>query len=136
MMLLIKKDFFPGEVCPLYFFEKYRFSKSEHVHRKVKCAHLVPEPVVGGVDTWCQGQKKSTQKNSETKMHRQMHCTDVVPELAGRRSISLVARSKKLKLSSPQASHARLPSDRLINQSRADNALVIGIAPNSSNLAG
>ena len=65
-----------------------------------------------------------------------MHRTDVVPELAGRRSISLVARSKKLKLSSPRASHARLPSDRLINQSRADNALVIGIVPNSSKLAG
>jgi len=31
-------------------------------------------------------------------MHRQMHRTDVVPELAGRRSMSLVARSKKLKI--------------------------------------
>jgi hypothetical protein len=29
-------------------------------------------------------------------MHRQVHRTDVVPELAGRRSISLVARSKKI----------------------------------------
>jgi hypothetical protein len=29
-------------------------------------------------------------------MHRQVHCTDVVPELAGRRSMSLVARSKKI----------------------------------------
>ena len=28
-------------------------------------------------------------------MHRQVHHTDVVPELAGRQSISLVARSKK-----------------------------------------
>jgi hypothetical protein len=28
-------------------------------------------------------------------MHRQVHRTDVVPELAGRRSINLVARSKK-----------------------------------------
>ena len=65
-----------------------------------------------------------------------MHRTDVVPELARRRSISLVARSKKLKLSSPRAFYARLPSNRLINQSRADNALVIGIVPNSSNLAG
>ena len=43
MVLLIKKDFFPGEVCP-YFSEKYRFLKSKHVHRKVKCVHLVPEP--------------------------------------------------------------------------------------------
>jgi len=34
-------------------------------------------------------------------MHRQMHRTDVVSELAGRRSKSLVARSKKLKLSHP-----------------------------------
>ena len=65
-----------------------------------------------------------------------MHRTDVVPELAGRGSMSLVARSKKLKLSSPRASHARLPSVRLINQSRADNALVVGIVPNSSKLAG
>ena len=65
-----------------------------------------------------------------------MHRTDVVPELAGRRSMSLVARSKKLKLSSPQASHACLPLDRLINQSQADNALVVGIVPNSSKLAG
>jgi hypothetical protein len=29
-------------------------------------------------------------------MHRQVHRTDVVPELAERRSISLVARSKKI----------------------------------------
>jgi hypothetical protein len=29
-------------------------------------------------------------------MHWQVHCTDVVPEVAGRRSISLVARSKKI----------------------------------------
>ena len=50
MVLLIKKDFFPGEVCPLYFSEKYILSKSKHIHRKVKCAHLVPdvdEEVVG-----------------------------------------------------------------------------------------
>jgi len=38
-------------------------------------------------------------------MHRQMHRIDVVPELAGRRSMSLVARPKKLKIipSDPQA---------------------------------
>jgi len=41
---LEKKDFFLDEVCPLYFFEKYRLSKSKHIHRKVKCAHLVSEP--------------------------------------------------------------------------------------------
>jgi hypothetical protein len=29
-------------------------------------------------------------------MHRQVHRTDVVPKLAERRSISLVARSKKI----------------------------------------
>jgi hypothetical protein len=29
-------------------------------------------------------------------MHRQVHRTDVVPELAGRRSMSLVARFKKV----------------------------------------
>ena len=113
MVLLIKKDFFPGEVCPLHFSEKYRFSKSKLVHRKVKCAHLVPEP-------GSRVRKKSTQRNSKTKMHRRMHRTDVVPELAGRRSINLVARSKKLKLSSP----------------RADNALMSGIFLNSSNLVG
>jgi hypothetical protein len=32
-------------------------------------------------------------------MHRQVHRTDVVPELAGRRSMSLVARSKKALIS-------------------------------------
>jgi hypothetical protein len=31
-----------------------------------------------------------------------MHRTDVVPELAGRRSMSLVARSKKLNLPVPE----------------------------------
>jgi len=31
-------------------------------------------------------------------MHHQVHHTDIVPELAGRRSMSLVARSKKLKI--------------------------------------
>jgi len=41
---LEKKDFFIDEVCPLYFFEKYRLSKSKHIHRKVKGAHLVPKP--------------------------------------------------------------------------------------------
>ena len=53
-------------------------------------------------------------------MHRQMHRTDVVPELAGRRSMNLVARSKKLKLSSPRASHTRLvlyQFDELVKQS-------------------
>jgi hypothetical protein len=29
-------------------------------------------------------------------MHRQVHRTDVVPELAGKRSMILVARSKKI----------------------------------------
>jgi len=43
MVLSNKKDFFPGEVCPLYFSEKSGCSKSKHVHRKVKYAHLVPE---------------------------------------------------------------------------------------------
>ena len=93
---LEKKDFFPGEVCPLYFSEKYRLSKSKHIHRKVKCAHLVPEPgsrwrrhVVLG------SKKKNHLKTFGTNMHRYMHRTDVVLELAGRRSISLVARSKK-----------------------------------------
>ena len=44
--------------------------------------------------------KKSPRRNSDTEMHRKMHRTDVVLELAGRRSMSLVARSNKLKLSS------------------------------------
>ena len=42
--------------------------------------------------------KKNPHRNSDTKMHRQVHRTDVVSELAGRRSMSLVARSKKVKL--------------------------------------
>ena len=50
-------------------------------------------------------------------MHRQMHRTDVVPELAGRRSMSLVARSKKLNFTSPRAYHAHLRPKRLIDQS-------------------
>jgi hypothetical protein len=37
-------------------------------------------------------------------MHRQVHRTDVVPELAGRRSMSLVARSKKVLISQLYAS--------------------------------
>jgi hypothetical protein len=37
-------------------------------------------------------------------MHRQVHRTDVVPELAGRRSMSLVARSKKALISQLYAS--------------------------------
>ena len=32
-------------------------------------------------------------------MHHQVHRTDIVPELAGRRSVSLVARSKGEKIS-------------------------------------
>jgi hypothetical protein len=31
----------------------------------------------------------------DTEMHRQVHRTDVVPELAGRRNMSHVARFKK-----------------------------------------
>jgi len=43
---------------------------------------------------WCQGLKrKSLHRKSDANKHRQMHRTDVVPELAGRRSMSLVARS-------------------------------------------
>ena len=38
-------------------------------------------------------------------MHRQVHRTDVVPELAGRRDISLVARSNEEKISQLYASH-------------------------------
>ena len=37
-------------------------------------------------------------------MHRQVHRTDVVPELAGRRGTSLVARSKREKISQLYAS--------------------------------
>ena len=37
-------------------------------------------------------------------MHRQVHRTDVVPELAGRRDISLVARSNEEKISQLYAS--------------------------------
>jgi len=44
MVLLNKKDLLLDEVCPLYFSEKYRLSKSKQIHYKVKCAHLVPEP--------------------------------------------------------------------------------------------
>jgi len=62
-----------------------------------------------------------------------MHRTDVVPELAGRRSMSLVARSKKFKLSSPRESHAHLPSDRLINQSPSVLCSVVGAVPRFPN---
>ena len=48
-----------------------------------------------------ESKKKNPRRNSDIEMHRHMHRTDVVSELAGRRSTSLVARSKKLKLSSP-----------------------------------
>ena len=41
---LKKEDFFSREVCRLYFYEKYKLLKSKHIHRKVKCDHLVPEP--------------------------------------------------------------------------------------------
>ena len=96
---LKKKDFFPDEVCPLYFSKKYSLSKCKHIHRQVKCVHLVPEPgsrwhghVVLG------SEKKNPRRNFNTEIHRQMHRTNVVPKLAGRQSISFVARSKKFKL--------------------------------------
>ena len=38
-------------------------------------------------------------------MHRQVHRTDVVPELAGRRGMSFVARSKQERISQLYASH-------------------------------
>jgi len=66
-----EKDFFPDKVCPLYFSEKCRVWKSKHIHRKVKCAHLVSEPgsrwhrhVVPG------SKKKSPHRNSDIEMHR------------------------------------------------------------------
>jgi hypothetical protein len=43
--------------------------------------------------------EKNHIEKSDTEMHRQMHRTDVVPKLAGRQSMSLIARSKKLELS-------------------------------------
>ena len=68
----------------------------------MKCAHLVPKSgsrwrshVVLG------SKKKNPRRNFDAETHHQMHHDDVVPELAGRRSMSLLARSKKLKLFSP-----------------------------------
>ena len=77
------------------FIKKKILQKSKHIHRKVKCAHLVPEPC----STWRrhvvpESKKKNPRRNSDIKMHRQMHRADVVPELAERRNMSLVARSK------------------------------------------
>ena len=40
--------------------------------------------------------KKSLYRDFDTKMHHQVHRIDVVPKLAERQSISLVARSKNL----------------------------------------
>ena len=42
--------------------------------------------------------KKSPHINSNTEMHHQVHRTGVVAELDGRQSISLVARSTKIKI--------------------------------------
>ena len=73
-------------------------------------------------------------------MHRQMHRTDVVPELAGRRSVSLVARSKKFKLSSPRACSAwwlvqypDFQTGRLIDQSPSIQRSVVGVVHRSPN---
>ena len=86
------------------------------------------------------GQKRTPQKNSETEMHRQMHRADVVPELAGRQSMSLVARSKKLKLSSPRAYNAWwsvqslvLQTGRLVDQSPSVQCSVVGAVPRTPN---
>ena len=79
--------------------------------------------VAGVVGTWCQGLKKCPQRNSETEMHRQMHRTDVVPELAGRRSISLVARSKKLNRLIDQSPGVQLHDDQFPSIERS----VVGV---------
>jgi len=92
---LEKKDFFLDKVCPLYFSKKYSLSKNKHIHRKVKCVHLVPE---SGRHMVSGSKKKSPRRNSYTQMHHQMHHTDVVLEFAGKQSTSLVARSKKIKI--------------------------------------
>ena len=55
-----EKDFFPDQMCPLVFLKRnvsdpctgvvmansqsVGVKKNKHIHRKVKCAHLVPEP--------------------------------------------------------------------------------------------
>jgi len=112
--------------------------------------------VAGVVGTWCQGQKKSPQRNSKTEMHRQMHRTDVVPELAGRQSMSLVARSKNSSYpvpehlmlichridlpTSPRACSARwlvqyldFQTIRLDDQSPSMQCSVVGAVPRSPN---
>ena len=43
---------------------------------------------------------KNQCRNSNTEMHHQVHRINIVPELAGRRSMSLVARSKNYNCSS------------------------------------
>jgi hypothetical protein len=85
------------EVYPLYFSEKYMIWKSKHIHCKVKCAYLVIE----SGSKWRRhvmprSKKKSLYRDFDTKMHHQVHRIDVVPKLAERQSISLVARSKNL----------------------------------------
>ena len=78
------------------FLKSVRFENTKHIHRKVKCAHLVPEPGSRWRRCLVPGsKKKSLQKNSDIEMHRQVYHTDVVPELARMWSMSLVARCKK-----------------------------------------
>ena len=78
---LEKKDFFSWWSVPTLLFCIVKSAKNKQIHRKVKCAHLVPESgsrwrrhVVPG------SKRKSPHRKSDTEMHR----TDVVPELAGR----------------------------------------------------
>ena len=44
MVLLIKKNSFLVKCAHFTFLEKYSLLKNKHIHRKVKGAHLVPEP--------------------------------------------------------------------------------------------
>ena len=96
MVLLSKKISFLVK-CAHFTFLKVNAFKSKQIHRKVKCAHLVPEPGIRWRGHVVPGsKKKNLHRKSDIEMHRQMHRTDVVPELAGKQCISLVARSKNL----------------------------------------
>jgi len=80
---LEKKIFFAVKCAHFTFLKSIDLKKASIF--TVKCAHLVPEPGSRWRSHMVPGsKKKNLRRNFNAEMHRQVHHTDVIPELAGR----------------------------------------------------
>jgi hypothetical protein len=84
------------EVVPLALCNKSCLQKKgKHIHRKVKCAHLVPEPDSRWLDHVVPGSKKKNSTKPNKHIHRKMKCAHLVSEPDSRWLDHVVLGSKE-----------------------------------------